>query len=143
MNHLTYDTVDGSGNPVTHERKESDPDKIALLVRKGWTDNGPYVPPPPSPEQVEANRKSAISSEATSRIDSATGSDLRGLILKVAKGARLSRKEAKGQANAGEVAVLDHLDALASYAEAVRTEEARLLADTNLTIEDAVWPDEP
>lgn len=143
MNHLTYDTVDGKGNDVTHERKESDPLKIALLVSKGWVDHGTWTPPPPSPEQVEVQRKSAISTEATSRIDSATGADLRGLILKVAKGARLSRKEAKGQASAGEVAALDQLDALATYAEAVREEEARLLADTALTVDDAVWPAAP
>lgn len=50
------------------------------------------------------------------------------------------RKEGKGQASGQDSALLDQLETLADTIEAIDAEEARLIADTDLTVADASWP---
>lgn len=122
------------------ERFETEQRVIDNLTRKGWIDHGVFTPPPPSPEELEVMRKDAIEAKVEELIDSIAGSDIRSMLHKVVRALRRTRKEAKGQATQEEVDELDQLTKVGLYSEQVREEGARLIADTNLTVNDANWP---
>lgn len=133
MNVLTY-----QGQP---DRKESDPAVIGRLIKKGWTDTGVYVPPPPSAEQIESNRTAKIREAAQALVNETLGPiGAQNLLHTMMRAVNRVRKEGRGRASASDAAELNALESAADRIELIRAEEKRLLADQNLNIENANWP---
>lgn len=129
MNRLSY--------PGQEDRKERQAAVIGRLVAKGWTDHGPIAPTPITEEQAEANRKAAIRDAANERVNAVITGDKTHLLMRALLRVR---RENGNSASSADKAELDQLEAAATYVEAVRMEEARLINNASYTVEDATWP---
>jgi hypothetical protein len=115
----------------------SDAQIISVATRKGYV----LVPPPEkSAEEIEAERQEAIVTAANAQKDVIRTPDIQSQINLMMRAVKRVRKEGKGQASGQDTSLLDQLESLADTIEAIDAEEARLIADTDLTVADANWP---
>ena len=122
--------------------------KILFLKSKGWTDEGLYIPPPPppppSPEALESIRLRDIKESADLQIFNVSTDDQQrqtiGAVLNVTINWLKSIEEIPQNKRDELSSALSSADYFWSWSQAVRQEQARLVADSNLTKEDANWP---
>lgn len=110
-------------------------------MKKGWTEQGEYTPPPPTESQLENLRQDAIRQHANSLVNDSLGGNSNNMLHIMMRALNRVRKENKGKANAADIAELNSLEIVADKIEAIRAEEARLLGDETLTLADANWPE--
>lgn len=134
MNLLSY--------PNEPDRRESDPEVISQLVRKGWTDEGVIVEHQPSDEELETLRCASIKRWAGQTILAklpdwkqsnmhAESSEI--ILALLTNGSLTPEQEARKTV----------LEEWRAWSKAVRSESNRLEADLNLTVDDAVEPTPP